>query len=268
MDYLFSEWGKLRSRLSNRYIFIFLDYDGTLAPIVETPERAAMPEETKEVLKELSRNKKCKIVIISGRSLKDLKERVGLNNVMYVGNHGLEIEGSRIKFESYVSPRYRIALKRIKNDLTKKFSLINGVILEDKGLSLSVHYRLVNPKYVPKVKAIFHEATIIYLVRNKIKVKSGKMVLEIRPPLEWGKGKAALWLLMRQTFASKEAEVLPIYLGDDLTDEGAFKVLRNKGLTVLIGKPKESHAQYYLKNLDEAVCFLKMILGAQTLWQE
>jgi len=121
----------------------------------------------------------------------------------------------------------------------------------------------VDKKNIPQVKTIFHETVILYLVRNKIKIKTGKMVLEVRPPSEWDKGKIVLWLLVRQKFALKDKSFVPIYIGDDKTDEDAFKVLKNNGITIFVGKPKPSYAQYYLKDTNEVKEFLKRILLMQ-----
>jgi trehalose-phosphatase len=260
MEYLLRNWKRIDEKLKAKHAFLFLDYDGTLIPIVATPQQAVIPRSTKTLLEKFSKNQKYKIAIISGRALKDIKEKVGLKNVIYVGNHGAEIEGPKIKFESPISPRCRAILEHIKTDLEKKLSSIKGTILEDKGLSLSVHFRLVDKSQIPQVKAIVHECAILYLVRSKIKIKSGKMVLEIRLPLEWDKGKVVLWLLARQKFAISEKSFIPIYIGDDKTDEDAFKALKNKGLTIFVGEPKPSHARYYLKNSREVTQFLERIL--------
>jgi len=264
MKYLFARWVNLKKDIIDKYIILFLDYDGTLSPIADTPHQAIIPKETKALLKELTKSLRVKIAIISGRSLSDIKALVGLKDIIYAGNHGLEIEGPKIKFEPLVSLRCKAVLEQIKNDLNKRLSSINGAFVEDKGLSLSLHYRLVDKKNIPQVKAIFHETIILYLVRNKIKIKTGKMVLEVRPPSEWGKGKIVLWLLVRQKFALKDKDVVPIYIGDDTTDEDAFKVLKNNGITIFVGKPKPSYAQYYLKDTNEVKEFLKRILLMQS----
>ena len=259
MKYIFEDRNKLKSTLFGKIIVLFLDYDGTLTPIVETPDKAVLSLENKNLLKKLIRNPKCKLAIISGRALKDLKKMVNIANIVYVGNHGLEIEGPMIKFESPVSLRYKRILEHIKDDLQRKLSAIKGAFVEDKGLSLSIHYRLADRDQVPKIKTILHEATILYTVRDKIKISMGKEVFEIRPALGWDKGKVVLWLLARWQFALLDKDILPIYLGDDVTDEDAFGVLRNKGITIFVGEPKKSKAQYYLKNTQEVKYFLKRI---------
>lgn len=117
----------------------------------------------------------------------------------------------------------------------------------------------MDKKQIPFLEDVFHEITTFYLARNKIRIKRGKMVLEIRPPVEWDKGKVVLWLLGRQKFVLQDKSFIPIYIGDDTTDEDAFDVLKDKGLTIFVGEPKVSSAQYYLKNTDEVKEFLEMI---------
>lgn len=255
MKYLFDYWDKLKGNFVRKSVALFLDYDGTLTPIVSTPDKAVLSFENRRLLKRLIKNPLYKIAIISGRALKDVKKKVGISGMVYVGNHGLEIEGPKIKFESPASLRYKTILQHIRDDLQRKLSVIKGAFVEDKGLSLAVHYRLVDRSQIPKIKTILHEATIPYIVRDKIKIKLGKKVFEIRPALDCNKGKVVLWLLARWRFGFKD--ILPVYLGDDATDEDAFAVLRNKGITIFVGKPKKSNAQYYLKNTQEVKYFLQ-----------
>ncbi|MDP2924407.1 MAG: trehalose-phosphatase [Candidatus Omnitrophota bacterium] len=260
MRYLFADWQRLKERIKRNRPFIFLDYDGTLTPIVETPQKAILPEETKEILIRLSRRPKCKLAIISGRALKDIKKLIGIKNIIYAGNHGFELEGPKIKFKNSFAQKYQKLFRRIKEDLENKLSKIKDVFIEDKGYSLSLHYRLVKEEDIPLVKTIFHETIIIPCVKGQLKIFMGKKVFEIRLPSDWDKGKAVLWLLARQQFGLKDNKVFPIYIGDDITDEDAFKALRNKGLTVFVGNPKKSQANYYVKNTWEVKEFLEKIL--------
>ena len=259
MEYLFPHLKKLKDRLSDKFILLFLDYDGTLTPIAETPEKAVISQEAKDLLNKLSKKSHCSVAIISGRSLSDIKTIVGIKNIIYVGNHGLEIEGPKIKFESPVSLRNKRILQHIKEDLNTKLSTIKGVFIEDKGLSLSVHYRLAERDQIPQVKTILHEATILYTVRDKIRIKLGKKVFEIRPAADWDKGKVVLWLLARWKFSVRDKDIMPIYIGDDRTDEDAFKVIKKKGLTIFVGEQASSEAQYYLKSTEEVTEFLRLI---------
>jgi len=247
--------------LRGKFIFLFLDYDGTLAPIVQEPDKALISEKTLDILRGLSKNKHFRVAIISGRALKDIKNRIGLEGLIYAGNHGLEINGPKLKFKAPVSLRYKALLKKIKKELKKKFLKIKGVIVEDKGLSLSVHYRLVDLRDRWLVKTILHETLIYYTVGNKVKIRPGKKVLEIRPPLEWDKGKIVLWLLARRKFILNGESCVSIYIGDDITDEDAFKALRSKGVTIYVGEPGHSFAKYYLNNTKEVTEFMEQLLS-------
>ena len=263
MKYLFSQFSKIKELLSNKFILLLLDYDGTLTPIVKTPSKAIIHKDTKGLLQKLSRTPYCKIGIISGRKLKDIKNIIGVDGITYAGNHGLEIQGPKIKFESQVSPRLKLTIRNIATDMKKQLSGIKGALIEDKELTLSIHYRLVSKKDMPVFEKIVSEVTKPYMVSDKIKVNSGKKVYEIKPPIKWDKGRVALWFLARQQFILGVKNVLPLYIGDDITDEDAFKALKIKGLMVFVGKPGNSKADYYLKNTEEVTKFLRLILGLQ-----
>ena len=264
MKHLFFYLSRFKKILENKAVSLFLDYDGTLTPIAKTPDKAVIPQKTKAILKHLSKNRHCSVAIISGRALKDVKNKVGLKDIVYAGNHGLEIEGPGIRFKIPVSLRYKTALKRIKVILKKRLSKIKGIIVEDKGLTLSVHYRLMDKKDERRLKAIFHEALNFYIAGNKVKIKSGKKVLEIRPPLEWDKGEIVLWLIARRkNFLHKKNSIF-IYIGDDITDEDAFMALKDVGMTVFVGNSRNSSAKYYLRDTGEVNKFLGQILKIKT----
>lgn len=260
MKNLFRHWDNFKKGLSNKYIMLFLDYDGTLVPIVRTPDKAVLCKETKGLLADLSRIRNCKLAIISGRDLKDIKGKVGIKGIVYAGNHGFQIEGPKVKLNKIVPAKYKKNLEKIRNDLKKKLSSVKGVFIEDKRLSLSLHYRMVDRKEVHLVKNIFSEVANPYLVKNDIKINKGKKLLEVRPVVDWDKGKAVLWLLSKQKFILEEDRMLPIYIGDDVTDEDAFKVLKNKGISIFVGKPGKSNADFYLKDTKEVKDFLIRIL--------
>lgn len=262
--YLFSDRKRAGKILRGKFIYLFLDYDGTLSPIADTPGRAVMSGRVKRLLFLLSGTPGCRIAIVSGRKLSDLEKRVRLKNIVYVGNHGFEIKGPKIKFKSPVLSRYRRSLEEIKARLCREFSSIRGVIVEDKGYSLGVHYRLAAGKDITAVKNIFYAATLIHEVRGIITVKTGKMALEIRPPIPWNKGKVVLWLLGRRLFAlrNKKIKILPVYIGDDTTDEDAFESLKDRGMTIFVGRPEKTKARFYLKDTEEVAEFLEEILKA------
>lgn len=260
MRHLFEDWDRIKQNLNNKFIALFLDYDGTISPIADNPETAFIPKETRQLLYKLLKSPVFRLAIISGRALKDIKEKIGIEGIIYAGNHGLEIEGPKIKFESSSSVRYKETLQRIKDGLNTKLSTIKGAFIEDKGLSLSIHYRLADRSQTAKLKALLRESTILYTAKDKIRIEEGKKVFEIRPAVEWDKGKVVLWLLARWKFSLHDKDIMPVYLGDDISDEDAFGILRNKGLTVFIGRPRPSYANYYLKDTREVYEFLNKLL--------
>lgn len=265
MKHIFKEWDKLKKEIAGKYIMLFLDYDGTLAPIAGRPEDAHIPNKAKEALERLSRVRDCKLSVISGRGLEDIKKMVGIRDIAYSGNHGLEIEGPKIKFKHTIPARYRGILRNIEARLKERLSSVEGVFVENKGFSLALHFRLAKEEAVSFIKDVFREATTAYLLKNNIKVRPGKKVLEVRPPTEWDKGKIVLWLLARQEANLGDAKVLPIYVGDDLTDEDAFEALKKRGLTIFVGTPRQSHARYYLEDTKEVLELLRRILKIKSM---
>ncbi|MEW6041581.1 MAG: trehalose-phosphatase [Elusimicrobiota bacterium] len=259
MKHAFVYWKNLEKRLKNGHVFLFLDYDGTLTPIVKRPDDAIIPLKTRNLLKRICGSERIKIAVISGRALWDIRKRVGLKDIIYAGNHGLEIAGIRkTGFICPISHNHKIAVKRIKKKLIAKLLGIKGAIIEDKGISLSVHYRMTDITDVIKVKSIVNEVAGIYVAEGTIQVKAGKKVMEIQPASEWNKGKIVLCLIEKRAAWNKK--MLPLYLGDDATDEDAFSALKNKGLCVLVGGPRRTCAEYYLKNTREVHEFLERLL--------
>lgn len=238
-------------------ILIFLDYDGTLAPIAETPQKAVMPKETRKILRKILVKKDFILAVISGRPLKDIKKRVGLKKIIYVGNHGFEIEGPAIKFSPKINEKTKKIIHYIGNTLRETFSQTKGILVEDKGLTISLHYRLCRPSKLTFVKKMFSKTVQPFAKNFDIKINNGKKIFEIKPAVSWNKGKAVMYILNKCQRA--EHNVLPIYIGDDVTDEDAFKALRRRGITIRVGKKAKSFARFYLSSTDEVLKFLKGI---------
>ena len=234
--------------------FIFTDYDGTLTPIVGRPEQAHLPESTRDLLLNLSQRKDISVAIISGRSMADIQSRVGVEGIFYAGNHGLEIVGPGLKF---IHPGINIEdIKRIKEKLSLIVRGISGVILEDKGLSLGLHFRQVEESDLSRLNRIFFDFATPLKEEGRINIGRGKEVYDLKPPVDWDKGKAMEFILRR---AGRKL-CLPLYLGDDLTDEDGFKVAQEKGgLGILVGDNALSSAEYCLNDVGEVETFLVKI---------
>lgn len=147
MEYLFARFQKIKELLRTKYILLFLDYDGTLTPIAKRPQDARLTAEKKQLLLALTKSSDLSLAIISGRALTDIKRIVGIPNAVYCGNHGLEIAGPKINFQAPLPPGYSKLLKNLQLDLRQRLSTIPGILIEGKGLSLSLHFRGRPKKY-------------------------------------------------------------------------------------------------------------------------
>lgn len=243
-----SEIGK---SIGERRPAFFLDLDGTLVPLVSRPDLTALPADTREVLRSLARE--YVVCIVSGRDLPDLKRKVGLSELHYAGDHGHHIVGrAGTEIELEVGPEDRLELETASYELESRLRSIEGALVEVKGTSLSVHYRLVAPEQHELVGRIVGE---IADAAPSLSLTGGKLVHELRPRIAWGKGRAMLWLLGQLRL--RRDEVCPICLGDDLTDEDLFSAARGWGVCVLVGdSDRETRAEYRLADHREAADFL------------
>lgn len=257
MKYFMGRRKQIWPQLINKKTYLFLDYDGTLAPLAPNPDMAVLPPKTRAVLIKLSQYPSCVLAIISGRALADIKKMVKIPGIIYSGNHGLEVDcyGTRVRF--FEDARFKILLNELYHTLLRKTKGIKGILLENKKMTLALHYRSVASKQVPKAKAIFQEVMNPYQARRQVQVTTGKMVLEVRPPLAWGKGDLVKWLL--QDVRSERGKTIIFYFGDDRTDEEAFKVVKSQGYAIIVGRNKRSAAEYYLKNPEEVRKVLEQI---------
>jgi trehalose 6-phosphate phosphatase len=265
VEHLLSVWPKILEQTQQAKQILFLtDYDGTLTPIAEKPEMAALSEETRQVLQLLAHQKNFTLGVVSGRALSDLKDKVKLSGIIYAGNHGLEIEGPGLVFINPIAEEIRPFFRIIQQVLTLTLKSIKGVLVEDKGLSLSVHYRQVEDEQAKDIEKMVERAVSVPAARGFFKVTRGKKVYEVRPATNWNKGKAIRLLMKRFGKGGWQSGLLPVYLGDDLTDEDGFQVIEKygRGISIHIGEyQNNSLARYYLKSPDEVGQFLSKLLG-------
>jgi len=212
---------ELAKRLSGNPLVLFLDIDGTLAPIAPRPEYALIPAETRDALRGLVQLPRVHVVIVSGRSAGDSARLVAMDGVWIIGNHGFELAPpgrpptARSDVAAY-EERIAIAASRCN-----AFAMdIDGVIVEDKRWTLSVHYRLAHPRFVPEIR----ERMEAIARETGLRLTSGKEVLELRPPVAVDKGTAALELARHLGALTESGSSL--FAGDDRTDEDAFRELR------------------------------------------
>ncbi len=247
---------ELLNKIKKSKPVFFLDYDGTLTPIVNHPEDAVLSDSMSSALKDLA--KVCTVAIVSGRDKKDVQNLVGLDELIYAGSHGFDISGpGGMEMQNEEGKKYLPLLDSAEERLQGKLPDIKGAQLERKKFSIAVHYRNVGDNDVQKVKDLVDEVHKHYPALRK---SFGKKVIELQPDIDWNKGKAVLWLMKKLDL--EDGNVLPVYIGDDLTDEDAFEALQGIGPGILVGDHgHKTKAQYLLHNVDEVEDFLEEVIN-------
>jgi trehalose 6-phosphate phosphatase len=238
-------------------LLLFSDFDGTLVPIKQHAADCYLDPTITTVLQTLDGLPETHVGVISGRSLKDLKPRVGLKELAYAGNHGLEIDGGTEFFHEPTAVGRQPELEEIVTGLEKVLNTVPNVWVEHKGVSASVHYRAVAEDAIPFVLETVQRITEIACQSGLFVLRPGKCVLEIRPTVNWHKGSAIRWLANRQIKIGDEPQI--IFLGDDNTDEDAFAVL-TEWTTIRVG-PGTTKARYFVNDVNEVHGFLHWLLG-------
>ncbi|HJS27069.1 MAG TPA: trehalose-phosphatase [Actinomycetota bacterium] len=238
-------------RLRGAKIAIFLDYDGTLTPIVERPEDAHLSEEARRTVERLA--SAYPVAVISGRDLSDVRRMVGVADIVCAGSHGFDIAGpGRIAEQRGVE--FLPDLDRAEEELRSLLARIPGARLERKRFAIAIHVRQVRDPQAPEVERIVDR---IALANPRLRKTAGKKVVELRPNVDWDKGRAVLWLM--HVLGLDREGVVPIYVGDDATDEDAFRALRHRGLGVVVrgeDADRPTAADYTLGGTDEVLAFL------------
>lgn len=234
--------------------FLFFDFDGTLVPIQDSPARCLLSPRTKSQLEKVSLSEKVSMAILSGRSVNDIIKRIQIQGIYFGGNHGLEISGPNLIYCHPDALYGKRAIDRMLKKIEKKISTISGALIERKRFGFSLHYRMADADGKGLIKKIFYEIIADSTDPQAFSVLRGKKVLEVVPRVKWDKGKAAMFLLQ-----NKKKEYMPIYVGDDVTDEAAFDALRVRGVTIRVGRSKKTKAEYYLKGQWEIERFLRYI---------
>lgn len=245
-----ARFDEIRALIGGRRPSVFLDYDGTLTPIVARPDLAVLGEATRQVLRELAAL--CTVAVVSGRDLADIQHRVGLDRLSYAGSHGFDIAGPNgLRIEHEGGAELVSAIAAAARELGHALADVEGALVEPKRFAVSVHFRQVAPDRVGEVEGAVDRVLAGF---PELKKSHGKMLYELRPRLDWDKGRAVLWLL--SALGEADGEHLPIYIGDDLTDEDAFRALRDRGLGIIVDGPEETAARYGLADSESVGRFL------------
>ena len=233
---------------------LFLDYDGTLTPIVSHPEDAWLSESMRETLRSLAG--RVPVAILSGRDLDDVRGRVHVDGLVYAGSHGFDIAGAG-GLHRELGSAYLPFLGEAERELREALDEVPGAQLERKHFSIAAHYRNVDENEAIRVAQAVDAVAARYRGLRRI---NGKKVYELLPDINWNKGKAVLWLL--ETLELDRGKAFPIFIGDDRTDEDAFSALEERGVGILVSEePQTTAASYWLKNPEEVESFLQKIAG-------
>jgi trehalose-phosphatase len=256
MKHIFEEKQQILECITRTRTIIILDYDGTLTPIVDSPGEAALSQSTKRLLESLAKRKNTFVSIVSGRSLADIKHHVDVPNIVYAGVHGYE---SDIQKEAYAIPHQsKHALQSIKQCLSQKQTSYPGVLLEDKTLSLAIHYRLLAPEKTAEFLHVVRTITAPYIQDHSVTIKEGKKVFELVIDDSWNKG-TFVGMYLQSLNATPHRDTI-IYIGDDTTDEDVF-VQFPEAITINVGGIR-SKARYWVKNTQETTDVLQWIASS------
>ncbi|MCU0835338.1 MAG: trehalose-phosphatase [Gammaproteobacteria bacterium] len=249
---------RISDRLADKRPALFLDYDGTLTPIVERPEDAKLSEDMRRTLRDAPRA--MPVAVISGRDLEDVRALVGVPEMVYAGSHGFDILGPDLRLELPEGVDALDDLERAAGALEERLADIPGARLERKRFAIAVHYRQVAEEDAPRV------GSAVEAVRERfegLRRTGGKKVFELRPDIDWDKGRAVRWLLAE--LGLDGPDVLPVYIGDDLTDEDAFEALHGRGIGILVAeRPQPSAADYRLEDTDRVAELLRHLIDTET----
>jgi trehalose-phosphatase len=271
LPWALASWDRIARRLAGRRLALFLDYDGTLSPIAARPELAVFPAAARAAVERLA--ERGPVAVLSGRGREDVAAMVGLPGLWYAGSHGFDIAGppaapGEPPLRHEVGEGIPARMDRLAERLRRDLAGIPGVLVEPKRFSVAVHYRLAAAADLPRIEAAVDRAaapapgpgaseTAAGAASGPgLRKTGGKRVFEIRPDVDWDKGRALLWLLGR--LGLDRPDVAPLYIGDDLTDEDAFAAAAARhGISILVAdSPRPTAAAYRLRNPAEVIDLL------------
>ncbi|NJC71365.1 trehalose-phosphatase [Planosporangium thailandense] len=250
--------GAFVRRLAGRRPAAFLDYDGVLTPIVDRPEDAVMSDSMRDTVRALAT--RCPVCVVSGRDRAVVQRLMGLDDLVVAGSHGFDIWSPRIgTIPDNPAAGFEGLIASVTGRVLAEVGTIPGVKVEPKRAAVAVHYRLATDSGREQVAALVRQ--LLAEQPDRLKVTPGKMVYELQPKIDWNKGRAVCFLM--DVLGLDSPDVVPLYLGDDITDEDAFRALRGRGIGILVGRPDDpevagraTDAEFVLASTGEVEQFL------------
>jgi trehalose-phosphatase len=244
---------------------VCLDYDGTLSAIVPDPDSARLVDGAEQTLSRLA--ERCPVAILSGRDLADIRDRVAVPGLWYAGSHGFETVAPDGTYRQNGEAAAAVpVLERAAAELRENLADIKGSRVEHKRFAVAVHYRDVAASDIGEVVARTYRVGR----REHLRVTNGRKVVELRPDVDWNKGTTLTWIRGQIEGAAGPAtsrkdagKVMPIFIGDDLTDEDAFDAVKTDGIGILVRHTEDgdrrSAARFTLEGPDQVCGFLDRV---------
>jgi len=242
-----------------RHLLVLTDFDGTLCEFQPAPDSVWLDPVRRDLLTELARRPNVTVGLVSGRRLEDLQRRAGLQApVYYAGLHGLEISGGDVSFVHDRLGETRGLLQVLARALEAHLEPLEGVHLENKDLSVAVHTRQASPEQRTEAQRVVQRVVGAHVERATFRLLPGSSVTEILPNIKWTKGDAVRYI--QAEVERRHGRVWPVYLGDDVTDEDAFRAIGKRGLTIIVGK-RPSAARLRLSGPPAVEAWLRGLLA-------
>jgi trehalose-phosphatase len=251
---LFGSLPEIGERLSTvQHVLIIVDFQGTLVPIPDLPDEARAPIKVRDLLRSLVKTAGVTLAVISGRERDDLAGRVDVPGAIFIGNHGLEISGPGVFFVEPLTLQFADEVQRLATEFRERLQDIAGADVQSRGVTLSISSHGVEESRRDELRRTVHSA--LANASHPFLLRESRWGYEVRPRAYWNKGHAVCWLLERMA----DEKPLPIYVGDDNTDEDAFAAMP-EGISVKVGEPSGTTAQYFVEGPREVQDFLTWIL--------
>jgi trehalose 6-phosphate phosphatase len=241
------------------HVLALFDFDGTLAPLVPRYDQARLPPRRRGLLEALARRRDTTLGIVSGRQLADLKARVGIPGLYYAGLHGLQIEGPGVRFVHPDAEHARALVVEVRERLAVRIARLQGVDIEDKALSFSLHWRQAPEADAAAARRALDETVGVLAARGLLRLQPGERVCDVLPNVAWHKGEAVRWI-RRHAERARGRAVWPVFAGDDLTDEHAIEVFAGSGVTIVVGG-RPSAARFRVPDPDALEEVLDALAG-------
>lgn len=249
-----ASFDRIKARLAGRQCALFLDYDGTLAPIMPRPELAVASTRIRSVVESLA--ERIPVAIVSGRGLEDVMGMLGLEGIAYAGSHGFEIRDAQGRdLAGGIGDVFLPVLARARVALEERLAPVAGVHVEDKRYSIAIHYREADAESHAGIAAQVAEEAARH---GSLKRTGGKMIHELRPDIAWDKGTTIMRVL--EAIGLPHGTSVPVYIGDDETDEDAFRAIADSGIGIRAGNPVQATAaEFSLKDPEAVATFLERL---------